>query len=92
VKRIIDGDAIIAITPELIAELWCNLDASEQASFFNEVGHIASAWRAGGPEFQLQYITDDHGLNLAGRRVMQSIGDYSHWGLVPNITRIEVSA
>ena len=26
--------------------------------------------------------TDDDGLSLAGRRVMQAIGEYSHWGIL----------
>lgn len=77
--RIINNDTISDVTPEIIAELFCHLDQAGQARFFNHVDSIASTWDA--PfEMQLQAITDDDGLTLAGRRVMQAIGDYSHWG------------
>ena len=69
-------------TPEELAELFAGLDSEEQARFFNQIAKVASKWR--GPfEMQLQYITDEDNLSLSGRRVMQSIGEYSHWGLVP---------
>ncbi len=72
----------VELTPKDMANLFAELDASEQAEFFNEVANCASKWSA--PFcFQLQEITDDAGLTLAGRRVMQGIGEYSHWGLVP---------
>lgn len=84
--RIINNDTICDITPELIAELFCHLDHAEQARFFNHVDTIASIW--GAPfEMQLQFITDDHGLTLQGRRVMQAIGDYSHWGVLTEFKR-----
>jgi hypothetical protein len=69
------------LDPKTIAEAFWELDQSEQARFFNHLDKIAD-YRF---PFQLQSITDDHGLTLAGRRVMQSIGEYSHWGLVPNL-------
>ena len=71
-------------TPEIVARLFAGMGAEEQAAFFNHVARIASTWAAGSMCFQLQHITDDDGLTLAGRRVMQEIGEYSHWGLVPN--------
>jgi hypothetical protein len=78
---IIDGN-IKEITPEIVALLFCEMDAKGQAIFFNHVDSLASVWSA--PLcFQIQAITDEHGLTLGGRRVMQMIGDYSHWGLVP---------
>ena len=84
--RIINNDTISDVTPEIIAELFCHLDQSGQARFFNHVDSIASNWSA--PfEMQLQAITDDDGLTLAGRRVMQAIGDYSHWGVMTQYRR-----
>lgn len=71
----------VELTPEDIAQLFCDLDSAQQARFFNHVGEIASRWKGMGLAMQLQYITDEDGLNYAGRRVMQHIGDYSHWGL-----------
>ena len=75
----IDTDLVSNITPELLALLFSEMDSSEQAAFFNHIAEISTPWLY----MQLQYITDDDGLTLAGRRVMQYIGDYSHWGLVP---------
>ena len=69
----------ITLSPENIAELFCNLDSSEQARFFNEIGRIGTPWLT----TQLQHITDEDGLTLANRRAMSYIGDYSHWGIVP---------
>lgn len=79
-RKLIDGEHIKKLTPEIIAELFCDLGSDEQARFFNHIDKVASEWGAGFP-FQLQWITDDNGLTLAGRRVMQAIGNYSHWGL-----------
>lgn len=69
------------IDPETLAEAFWEMDQSQQARFFNHLDKIADFHFP----FQLQSITDDHGLTLAGRRVMQSIGEYSHWGLVPHV-------
>lgn len=80
--KIIYGNTCKEITPEIVAELFAGMDSEGQARFFNHVHDIASTWSGGGLCFQLQYITDDDGLTLGGRRVMQEIGEYSHWGLV----------
>lgn len=81
--EIIDGKEIKEITPELVAGLFAGMNSEEQARFFSHLAIISSDW---GFAMRLQYITDDDGLTLAGRRVMQSIGEYSHWGLVPKVT------
>ena len=80
-KLIID-DKIVELTPELVAEAFADLGSDEQARFFNHVAQVASTWGGGGLPMQLQGITDDDGLDYGGRRVMQYIGEYSHWGLV----------
>jgi len=82
--KIIVGDEIKQVTPEIVAALFAGMGADQQAVFFNEVAELASKWD-GCFAMQLQWITDDNGLTLAGRRVMQGIGEYSHWGLVPHI-------
>lgn len=82
-KRLLNGDVIRDITPEDIEELFAGLNADEQALFYNHLAKVASDWL----HMQAQYITDSSELSLAGRRVMQTIGDYSHWGLVPSRTR-----
>ena len=80
--KVIIDEKIVTITPNIIARLFCEMYADDQAQFFNKVADIASTWSWGDMGMQLQYITDDDGLTLAGRRVMQKIGEYSHWGLV----------
>ena len=80
--KIIINDDLMQITPEIIAELFCELDSEKQARFFNHVADTASIWDGGGLVMQMQYITDEDGLNDSGRRVMSYIGDYSHWGVV----------
>lgn len=82
--KILIGNELTEITPEIVAELFADMYADEQAAFFNHVAATSSTW-GGGLAMQLQYITDDNGLNLSGRRVMQHIGEYSHWGLVPKV-------
>lgn len=80
--KIIDGDTIKDITPEIVAELFAGLGSDEQARFFNHVAAVASVWKNGGLPMQLQWITEEDGLTLAGRRCMQYIGEYSHWGIL----------
>lgn len=94
--RIIDGEPYSVprrVTPHDVAHLFASMDSEEQALFFNHVAAIASTWRRGaGFVFQLQAITDSSGLTLAGRRVMQEIGEYSHWGLVPRAAKVLADA
>lgn len=71
----------IEISPETLATLFAEMDASEQARFFNKLHERAEDWFP----MQLQYITDDDGLTLEGRRVMQMIGEYSHWGVLHDL-------
>jgi hypothetical protein len=80
--KILEDDTLKEITPEVIAELFCSMCSDEQAAFFNHVDAVGSPWMP----FQLQAITDEDGLTLQGRRVMQQIGEYSHWGLVPHLS------
>jgi hypothetical protein len=54
------------ITPEILAELFWNLNSEEQARFYNHLDTVADFIFP----FQLQSITDEEGLTLAGRRVM----------------------
>ena len=80
--------SIVDVTPEVIAEIFADMGSDEQARFFNHIAVVASKWGAGGYlGMQLQAITEDCGLTLAGRRVMQEIGEYSHWGLVTKAGR-----
>jgi hypothetical protein len=71
----------IKLRPEEVAYLFWEMSSEEQAKFFNYLDKVADFHFP----FQLQAITDEHGLTLGGRRVMGSIGEYSHWGLVPHL-------
>ncbi len=85
-SKLLYGDKMHEVTPELVAMLFSSLCSDEQAIFFNHVAEIADRFDYSFP-MQLQYVTDDNGLNLHGRRIMQSIGEYSHWGLSCRLTR-----
>lgn len=79
--KVLFKNEIKEVTPELAAEMFAGMGSDEQARFFNHVAEISSKWSSQFC-FQLQWITDEEGLTMAGRRVMQGIGEYSHWGLV----------
>ena len=81
--KVIINNVIKDITPEFLANAFWEMDSVEQSRFFNHLAEIADFKFP----FQLQGITDEDGLTLAGRRVMQSIGEYSHWGISCNINR-----
>lgn len=69
------------MTPEFLAECFCELDADEMARFFNHIDAVSSTWGTAGWALQLAYVTGSKNLTLAGRRVMDTIGDHSHAGL-----------
>lgn len=79
--KVIIDEKIQELTPELLAQAFWNMGSDEQARFYNELDAVADFKFP----FQLQWITEDDGLTLAGRRVMQAIGEYSHCGMVPTI-------
>ena len=87
-NKIIIGNTISEITPEILAELFTNMCSDEQARFFNHVDVVASTWTSPWV-FQLQGITDCSELNYGGRRVMQEIGEYSHWGITCEVSRVK---
>ena len=92
ISKIVDKDGVLRNwKPEDVAQMFAHMSSDEQAAFFNAVADIAERTFVGGClDLQLQYITEEDGLTDAGRRVMQSIGDYSHWGIHSIIFR-EVS-
>jgi len=79
--KLIKDDKITDATPNDVAEMFWDMNQKEQAAFFNHLDEISDYHFP----FQLQAITEDDGLTLAGRRVMQSIGEYSHWGITCKI-------
>lgn len=64
-------------TPEELAEAWWEMDAKEQAKFFNQLGEHIDKNTAWDFSMQLQYVTDEPRLNRLGREAMKAIGDYS---------------
>lgn len=72
---------ITEVTPEILAEMFWSMDSEDQAKFYNHLS-VVSEFKY---PFQLQSITEENGLTLGGRRVMASIGEYSHWGITCNI-------
>lgn len=65
------------ITPIELAEQFCDMDAKEQAQFFNSIGMISTHQWEDPFVFQLQAIVDTEKLNNHGKDVMQQIGDYA---------------
>lgn len=62
-----------------IADAFWQLNETEQASFFNKLWDLAAENVGGFYNFQMQmqYVTDNGGLNHRGREVMKTIGEYS---------------
>ena len=75
--KILIGNTLEEVTPEIIAELFAGMKSDQQAAFFSKVGALVETWAAGCMALQLQYVTSDVGLTPAGRRVMQEIGEYA---------------
>lgn len=82
-KEILIDKTLTAITPEIVAELFWGMDSCDQAKFYNYLADISKDHIT----MQMQYITEEDGLTLDGRRVMQNIGEYSHWGVTCKIIK-----
>ena len=63
----------IPLNPTQVAEAFWELDADQQAAFFNSLGLTAGSKLP----FQLQYVTESRILTGLGRNAMQLIGDYA---------------
>ncbi len=74
----------IDLTVREISEAFCDMDADDQACFFNHLAAITAEWKQHFC-FQLQAITDSPMLSDAGRSVMNRIGIYSVETKVKNI-------
>ena len=62
-------------TPKELAFEFCEMDASEQAMFFNEIHKLSTTW-VGSLHFQLREVSDA-GLTTGGRSVMGMIGKHA---------------
>lgn len=73
ILRNIDVD--IDMSPENIADYFCDLSSSEQAIFFNRIAEVTAKW-AGPFCFQLQCIVSSNMLTREGKEIMRQIGEY----------------
>jgi hypothetical protein len=66
----------IRVYPSALAEEFCNMDADEQAQFFDHLHGITKMWKR--PFcFQLQSIVDSSFMTPDGKSIMELIGDYA---------------
>lgn len=73
IPRKIDVD--IELSPEDLADCFCNLHDDEQAMFFNHIAELVKTW--GNPFcFQLQCIINNKALTSDGQDIMCQIGEY----------------
>ena len=58
--RVLIGNNMLPITPEIVAEMFACFDSESQARFFNHIDKVASSWHGGfgALSFQMQAITD----------------------------------
>ena len=64
------------LTPEELADRFCEFSSDEQARFFNEIGVITSKW-VNPFCFQMQRVSDSTQLSSHGIDVMRTIGEYA---------------
>ena len=66
----------VELTPENIADCFCDLHDNEQAFFFNRISEVVETWGTSFC-FQLQAIIDSKVLTNGGKDIMRQIGEYS---------------
>lgn len=68
-------DINVELSPEDIADCFCDLRDDEQAVFFNRISEVVKKW--GSPFcFQLQHIINNGILTRDGKEIMCQIGEY----------------
>jgi hypothetical protein len=73
----ITNEVQVSLTPEELAEEFCEMDNHQQARFFNRVFQASQKWNK--PFcFQLENIMSSNILTNDGRWVMEQIGIYSN--------------
>lgn len=70
-------EVLISPTAFELATEFCEMDADEQAEFFNAIHEITSKTFRQPFVFQLQAVTDSTALTDDGRSIMDAIGNYS---------------
>ena len=69
----------VIISPEELAKEFAEMEATEQARFFNQVARIADSWRHSFV-FQLSAVGHSGVLTQRARALMRDIGDYAEEG------------
>lgn len=64
----------VDLTPEQIAEAFCEIDATDQARFFNHVCNVSNDWGSGMFEKQMAAVSHNNALDTGGKSVMRIIG------------------
>ena len=65
----------IELTPQLTAHAFCEMDAQQQAEFFNEVAHISNRWGIDKFAYQMNTVVTLGGLTDVGEKIMREIGE-----------------
>ena len=73
IPRKVDID--IELSPEDLADCFCDLHSDEQAFFFNRIAEVVETW-ANSFTFQLQCMIDNNVLTIDGKEIMRQIGEY----------------
>lgn len=73
IQRKIDVD--IELSPEDLADCFCDLYADEQAMFFSHIAEVVTKWDSLFC-FQLQRVINNKALTAGGRAIMRTIGEY----------------
>lgn len=66
----------VDVTTEQVAKLFCDMDAEQQAHFFNEVATQVKSWK-GTFSAQMWGVANESILSDNARTVMASIGTYA---------------
>lgn len=67
----------VKVSPEKVAELFCSMDADEQAAFFNRIAEDVKTWPSCNFDMQMHYVSEKEALTYEARRIMLTIGNYS---------------
>jgi hypothetical protein len=74
---IITKSVSVELTPELVAEAFCEMNASEQAAMFEHIYTLSQRW-AGTFAYQMQTVVEMGGASGNARTIMVQIGEAAH--------------
>ena len=65
----------IELTPQLTAQAFCEMDAQQQAEFFDEVAHISNRWGVGKFAYQMHTVIEMGEARECAKIIMRQIGE-----------------